>query len=157
MIYIMACNGGLFPRLFSTQSSTDLTIPTTVAGTTTVLTLGPIATLSGDEVKLDSMVELQFTTPVATGLTNVTGVSYVLQRSTNGGAFTTLAQLDLDAPLTIGATTTLYPNLTWVDTPGVGTQTYRIVIVIATAIPLVGLTSLTAETRALNALVVREA
>lgn len=148
------CNGGLFPRLFSTQFTAvanNVTIPTT-AGTTTVLTLPPIATLSSDKVKLDSMVELAIVSLTAL---NITNASYVLQRSTNGGAFVDLAQLDIDSPLTAAATTTLYPNLTWVDIPGVGTQIYRIVIVIGT-LPL-GITSITAETRSLNALVVREA
>ncbi|MBB3868942.1 hypothetical protein HNR78_001831 [Parageobacillus toebii NBRC 107807] len=64
-----------------------------------------------------------------------------------------LAQLDIDTQITGVATVTLYPNLTWVDVPGVGTHTYRVVINVAT---ITGVTY-TAETRALNALVVREA
>jgi hypothetical protein len=147
------CNGGLFPQLFFTQSATPQTL-TTATNPNVVLTLEPIATLSGDEVKLDSIVELAITSANAAGVvTNVTGVTYVLQRSTNGGAFVDLAQLDVDTQITGTATVTEYPNLTWVDVPGVGTHIYRVVINVAT---IAGITY-TAETRALNALVVREA
>jgi hypothetical protein len=146
------CNGGLFPQLFFTQSLTPQAL-TAATNPNVVLTLGPIVTLSGDEVKLDSIVELAITSANAGVTTNVTGVTYVLQRSTNGGAFVDLAQLDVDTQITGAATVTLYPNLTWVDVPSVGTHIYRVVINVAT---ITGVTY-TAETRALNALVVREA
>jgi predicted RecA/RadA family phage recombinase len=146
------CNGGLFPRLFFTQSATPQTL-TAATNPNVVLTLEPIATLSGDEVKLDSMVELAITSANAGVTTNVSGGSYVLQRSTNGGAFVDLAQLDIDTQITGADTVTLYPNLTWVDVPGVGTHVYRVVINVAA---IAGITY-SAETRALNALVVREA
>ncbi|GLH62909.1 hypothetical protein [Parageobacillus sp. G301] len=145
------CNGGLFPQLFFTQSLTPQAL-TAATNPNVVLTLGPIVTLSGDEVKLDSIVELAITSANAE-TTNVTGATYILQRSTNGGAFVDLAQLDIDTQITGVATVTLYPNLTWVDVPGVGTHTYRVVINVPT---IAGIT-FSAETRALNALVVREA
>ncbi|GAJ41708.1 hypothetical protein [Saccharococcus caldoxylosilyticus] len=146
------CNGGLFPQLFFTQTATPQTL-TAATNPNVVLTLEPIATLSGDEVKLDSMVELAITSANAGVTTNVTGATYILQRSTNGGVFVDLAQLDIDTQITDAATVTLYPNLTWVDVPGVGTHVYRVVINVAA---IAGITY-SAETRALNALVVREA
>ncbi|WP_457786405.1 hypothetical protein [Geobacillus sp. Geo 8.1] len=159
---VCVCNGGLFPQLFFTQSTTDLAVPIVAATVTAtpVLTLQPIATLSNDRVKLDSMVELELTLAVSAASTGLTGITYRLERSTNGGAFVTLADLDVELlvpALSAPTTTTLFPNLTWVDVPGVGTHVYRIVIetdgtAIGTAI-----TALTAETRALNALVVRDA
>jgi hypothetical protein len=159
MIYIMAClcNGGLFPQLFFTQSATPQTL-TAATNPNVVLTLGPIVTLSGDEVKLDSMVELAISSVnEPPTITNVRGTTYVLQRSSNGGPFVDLAQLDVDTQITNTATVadviTLYPNLTWVDVPGVGTHVYRVVINVAA---IAGVTY-SAETRALNALVVREA
>ncbi|MCL6587425.1 MAG: hypothetical protein K6T72_13110 [Anoxybacillus sp.] len=155
------CDGGLFPRLFFTQSATDLPITIPLVGTavTEVLRLQPIVTLSNDRVKLDSMVELQLRVLVLTGLA-LTGITYRLERSSNGGAFTTVAQLDVESLipiLTVAANTTLFPNLTWVDTPGVGTHVYRVVIETNGGILSGLLSSITAETRALNALVVREA
>jgi hypothetical protein len=146
------CNGGLFPQLFFTQSLTPQAL-TAATNPNVVLTLGPIVTLSGDEVKLDSIVELAITSANAGVTTDVTGVTYVLQRSTNGGAFVDLAQLDVDTQITGAATVTEFPNLTWVDVPGVGTHVYRVVINVPT---IAGIT-FSAETRALNALVVREA
>jgi hypothetical protein len=156
------CNGGLFPRLFFTQSAVALPVPIVAAAVTStpVLTLEPIATLSGDEVKLDSTVELQFALPNSTIASTVTGVTYRLERSTNGGAFTPIATLDLDLYLSsdnVSTTPTLIPNLTWVDVPGVGTQIYRVVIETNGPVIAGRITSITAETRALNALVVREA
>ncbi|OOE04685.1 hypothetical protein BO219_04635 [Anoxybacillus kestanbolensis] len=155
------CNGGLFPRLFWTQSTTDLDVPIVATITPTeVLRLEPITTLSGDEVKLDSMVELDITIAIAAAATTLTGITYRLERSTNGGAFTTLASLDIELAIPIidvATSETVYPNLTWVDVPGVGTHIYRIVIETdGTAIAGVA-TAIAAETRALNALVVREA
>jgi hypothetical protein len=154
MVYIMAClcNGGLFPQLFFTQSATPQAL-TAATNPNVVLTLEPIVTLSEDEVKLDSMVELAITSANAGVTTNVTGVTYVLQRSSNGGAFIDLAQLDIDTQITGAATVTEFPNLTWVDVPGVGTHVYRVVINVPT---IAGIT-FSAETRALNALVIREA
>jgi hypothetical protein len=149
------CNGGLFPQLFFTQSATPQAL-TAATNPNVVLTLEPIATLSGDEVKLDSMVELELLSAAGTmGTINISGIEYVLQRSTNGGGFIDLAQLDINTQITGAATVTLYPNLTWVDVPGVGTHIYRVVIRINAALPI-GLV-INAETRALNALVVREA
>ncbi|WP_044748091.1 hypothetical protein [Bacillus alveayuensis] len=155
------CNGGLFPRLFWTQSTTDLDVPIVAATITPteVLRLEPITTLSGDEVKLDSMVELSLAVAVLGIGAGVTGITYRLERSTNGGAFTPLASLDIEPLIPIlGAvsTTSLFPNLTWVDVPGVGTHIYRIVIETDGGL-IAGVTTITAETRALNALVVREA
>lgn len=149
----MACvsNDDLFPRLFWVQSAVDLPITLSAAGTE-VLRLGAFITLSNDEVKLDSIVELSIVSAIPAVTTNITGVTYVLQRSTNGGAFVNVAQLDIETQITDAATVSLYPNLTWVDTPGVGTQIYRIIIA---GTPITGVT-FTAETRALNALVVRE-
>ncbi|ANB60333.1 hypothetical protein [Anoxybacteroides amylolyticum] len=149
----MSCvsNDDLFPRLFFAQSAVDLPITLSAAGTE-VLRLDAFVTLSNDKVKLDSMVELSIASTNMTD-TNITGVAYVLQRSTNGGAFVNIAQLDVETQITGAATVTVYPNLTWVDTPGVGTQIYRIII---TGTPIAGVT-FTAETRALNALVVPEA
>ncbi|RAK22122.1 hypothetical protein B0I26_102110 [Anoxybacillus vitaminiphilus] len=155
------CNGGLFPRLFWTQSTTDLDVPI-VAETITpteVLRLEPITTLSGDEVKLDSMVELSLAVAVLGIGAGVTGITYRLERSTNGGAFTPLASLDIEPLIPIlgvTSTTSLFPNLTWVDVPGVGTHIYRIVIETDGGL-IAFVTTITAETRALNALVVREA
>lgn len=155
------CNGGLFPRLFWTQSTTNLAVPVVAATITAtpVLTLEPIATLSGDEVKLDSMVELSITTTAIVSVLTLTGITYRLERSTNGGAFTTLATLDIEPifPVSTSATTTLFPNLTWVDRPGVGTHVYRIVIETNGTTLSTFISAITAETRALNALVVREA
>ncbi|ADI26811.1 hypothetical protein [Geobacillus sp. C56-T3] len=157
---VCVCNGGLFPQLFFTQSSTDLpiTIPLTGTAVTEVLRLQPITTLSGDRVKLDSMVELELAVlALLTGVT-LTGITYRLERSTNGGVFTPIASLDVESLLPglgIAANTTLFPNLTWVDTPGVGTHVYRIVIETNGGILSTLLSSITAETRALNALVVR--
>lgn len=159
----MAClyNGGLFPRLFWTQSTTNLAVPVVAATITAtpVLTLEPIATLSGDEVKLDSMVELSITTVDIAAVLTLTGITYRLERSTNGGAFTTLATLDIEPilPISVSTSTTLFPNLTWVDRPGVGTHVYRIVIETNGTILSTIINAITAETRALNALVVREA
>ncbi|NNU84550.1 hypothetical protein ETC05_12180 [Geobacillus sp. BMUD] len=158
---VCVCNGGLFPQLFFTQSSTDLpiTIPLTGTAVTEVLRLQPITTLNGDLVKLDSMVELELAVLILTGAT-LTGITYRLERSTNGGAFTPIASLDVESLLPVlaaAATTTLFPNLTWVDVPGVGTHVYRIVIETNGAILSTLLSSITAETRALNALVVRNA
>ncbi|MCQ6463459.1 hypothetical protein NPN16_24110, partial [Vibrio parahaemolyticus] len=79
----------------------------------------------------------------------VTGITYRLERSTNGGAFTPLASLDIEPLIPIlgaASTTSLFPNLTWVDTPGVGTHVYRIVIETNGGI-LAGVTTITAETR----------
>lgn len=156
------CNDGLFPRLFFTQSTTDLPVPIVAATVTAtpVLTLEPITTLSGDEVKLDSMVELSLAVAVLGVGTGVTGITYRLERSTNGGAFTPLASLDIEPLIPIlgvASTTSLFPNLTWVDRPGVGTHVYRIVIETNGTILSTIINAITAETRALNALVVREA
>lgn len=155
------CNSGLLPRLYFTQSTTDLpiTIPATGTAVTEVLRLQPITTLSNDRVKLDSMVELELSLLGITTGVSLTGITYRLERSTNGGAFTMVTELDIESLLpilTVAVNTTLIPNLTWVDTPSIGTHIYRIVIEASGSVLNV-LSSITAETRALNALVVREA
>ncbi|ARA96737.1 MULTISPECIES: hypothetical protein [Geobacillus] len=157
---VCVCNGGLFPQLFFTQSSTELPITIPVAGTavTEVLRLEPITTLSNDLVKLDSMVELELSVLALLSGVALTGITYRLERSTNGGAFTPIAELDVESllpVLALAANTTLFPNLTWVDNPGVGTHVYRIVIETDGSILGSLLSDITAETRALNALVVR--
>ncbi|KDE48816.1 hypothetical protein [Geobacillus sp. CAMR5420] len=157
---VCVCNGGLFPQLFFTQSSTDLpiTIPLTGTAVTEVLRLQPITTLSSDRVKLDSMVELELAVLALLSGVTLTGITYRLERSTNGGAFVPIASLDVESllpVLSVAVNTTLFPNLTWVDTPGVGTHVYRIVIETNGSILSTLLSGITAETRALNALVVR--
>jgi len=162
------CNGNAFPELFFVQSETTLALPDDT--TTPILTLEPIVTMSTDEVKLDSMAELNLNFAIDTGLitldtiNTISGITYRLERSTNGGMFMTLAELEINEILTLptlladaDVTQTIFPNLTWVDTPGVGTHIYRIVIENDFVVPTGVTLTATAETRALNALVIKNA
>ncbi|OKO93525.1 hypothetical protein BRO54_1864 [Geobacillus proteiniphilus] len=106
------------------------------------------------------MVELELAVLALLSGVTLTGITYRLERSTNGGAFTPIASLDVESllpVLTAAANTTLFPNLTWVDVPGVGTHIYRVVIETNGGILSTLLSGITAETRALNALVVKNA
>lgn len=160
------CNGNLFPELFFVQTETTLALPDDTV--TPILTLEPIVTLSTDEVKLDSMAQLDLTFDItilaADSINTISGITYRLERSTNGGAFMPLAELDINEILSVPTITvdetetqTIFPNLTWVDIPGVGTHIYRIVIETDFVVPAGVTLTATAETRALNALVVKNA
>ncbi|WP_214484806.1 hypothetical protein [Bacillus sp. SM2101] len=83
-------------------------------------------------------------------------IDYILQRITNNGTPINLATIRLQREFTNEANNlinTITPNLTWVDYPGTGMQTYRIFI--QDAGPCAAVDTIRAQTRALNALVIK--
>ncbi|HYE67733.1 MAG TPA: hypothetical protein VEA58_03925, partial [Anaerovoracaceae bacterium] len=128
-----------------TQTATTLTL-LPLGTPTTVLTL-PVTTTAGQNVKLDSMSEVEITTTAAASY------QYTIIYSLLNGA-TTLATVtvekETDSQAAVAKLFGEIPNLTWVDLPGAGTFTYTISITVTGT----NITAADAITRALNAVLI---
>jgi hypothetical protein len=133
------------PILFFATSLATTTANLIGAGEVTVLTLGVSPSSAGShQVKLDSTVELL----LAAGNNPDYSITYRLRRS---DMVTPLATLQISRRFggNVTATHTEIPNLTWNDNLSTSV-TYTVTIEVVTS---TGLTSVTARTRALNAIV----
>ncbi|SDX26836.1 hypothetical protein SAMN05444487_11320 [Marininema mesophilum] len=134
------------PILFFATSTETATANLIGAGEVTVLTLGVSPASAGTrQVKLDSTVQL-----LATGalLTINYNVSYRLRRSDLVSPLATLT-ISRATTITLASTFTDIPNLTWNDSISTSV-TYTVTIQVNTS---TGLSSVVAQTRALNAIV----
>ncbi|WP_214484766.1 hypothetical protein [Bacillus sp. SM2101] len=120
-----------------------------------VLTLPPILVKKGDIIHLNSVVTLEITTD-GSGLPVNINIDYILQRISNNGTPINLSTIGLQREFSnqdVNLTDTITPNLTWVDYPDTGLHIYRIFI--QDAGPCVDIDTICAQTRALNALVIK--
>ncbi|MGD6816472.1 hypothetical protein [Metabacillus sp. 84] len=137
-------NGNFSPILFFAASA-DSNLP--VAGTAeqTVLTLGVSPPSAGaHQVKLDLSVELL----IAALLNPDYNLIVRLRRNDSASPIASL-QISKRFSLLVSTTDSEIPNLTWNDTIS-SSVTYTITVQVVTS---VGLSSITARTRALNAIV----
>jgi hypothetical protein len=133
------------PILFFATSTEATTVNLIGAGEVPVLTLGVSPPSPGShQVKLDSTVELL----LVAGNNLSYNIIYRLRRSDLVNPLATL-QISRVLSGSTSGTHTEIPNLTWNDTISTSV-TYTVTIQIVTS---TGLTSLTAQTRALNAIV----
>ncbi|MED0946430.1 hypothetical protein [Bacillus mycoides] len=134
------------PILFF-ATSTEAALNIVGAGEVTVLTLGVSSSSPGPhQVKLDSTVELTLTT------NNVTNNYSILYRLKRNDVVAPLAMIQVDRRTNANIAGTIHtqtPNLTWNDTISTSV-TYSITIQVVAS---VGLTTIQAGTRALNAIV----
>ncbi|WP_077299573.1 hypothetical protein [Virgibacillus pantothenticus] len=142
-----ASNGGSFSPIMFFATSTETPTGNLVgAGPVDVLTLGVSPPSPGQhQVKLDSTVELILNKPAGSPLSY--NIEYRLQK-----VDVTIATLTETRSFNAAgaATYTLIPNLTWNDTITVS-ATYTVEIQVITISPAA--TTVTAQTRALNAIV----
>ncbi|NRG44245.1 hypothetical protein HRF87_05640 [Bacillus sp. CRN 9] len=140
-------NGSSSPILFFATSTETPNITLALNVPQDVLILGVSPPSPGPhQVKLDSTVEIVLAKPVGTTLTYI--IQYRLQA--NG---TTIATLQESGSFTVpnaASTYTVIPNLTWNDTIS-SSVTYSVEIEVTTLTPAG--TTVTAQTRALNAIV----
>ncbi|MDX8366802.1 hypothetical protein [Cytobacillus sp. IB215665] len=120
-----------------------------------VLTLPPIFTKKGNNIHLNSIVTLEIAADGSSEPISI-DIDYILQRITNNGIPMNLATIRLQREFTNESNNlinTITPNLTWVDYPDTGIHTYRIFI--QEAGPCANVDTICAQTRALNALVIK--
>ncbi len=141
-------NGGpLSPILFFATSTETPTANLVGAGPVDVLTLGVSPPSPGQhQVKLDSTVELVLAK--LGGATLTYDIQYRLQK--DGANIATLQESGSFTVPNAASTYTVIPNLTWNDTI-TSSATYTVEIQVTTITPAG--TTITAETRALNAIV----
>jgi hypothetical protein len=142
-------NVGLFSPIMFFATSTETSTGNLVgAGPVDVLNLGVSPPSPGQhQVKLDSTVELFLVKPAGGTLTY--NIEYRLQK--DGANIANLSESgNFTVPGAPGAIYTLIPNLTWNDTITTSV-TYTIEIQVITITPAG--TTVTAQTRALNAIV----
>ncbi|MGM7685095.1 hypothetical protein ACSVDA_23600 [Cytobacillus sp. Hm23] len=133
------CKDDKCPELFKVQSNQEIDYEEAI-NPIDLLQLPVLIKSKNTEVKLDSTVEI-FTSLINRDRENIGFASfsyeYILQRSTNGGNFTTLATMTPSQSLNVipasGAGDSTYSgslvtNLTWVDKPEIGCYIYRILI-----------------------------
>ncbi|QWI25681.1 hypothetical protein EXW34_31420 (plasmid) [Bacillus mycoides] len=138
---------GPFSPILFFATSTEVLLNIVGAGEVTVLTLGVSSSSPGSHsVKLDSTVELTLNTN--SSVVNYT-ILYRLRRSDLAAPLATIQVDGRNAASSAGAVLTQTPNLTWNDTIS-NSVTYTITIQIVAS---VGLTTIQAGTRALNAIV----
>lgn len=134
-------------EIFSIQSLTPVSI--LAAGTHTLLTLPVTTTVANQLVKLDSTVNITYTTDSQGTLYTINCVFEFYRNAT------LLATVDFQRtyqkPDLSTETDSIQPNLTWVDIPpGPGVTNYSMVI---RSSGQTNVLSLDAETRAINAIV----
>jgi hypothetical protein len=110
---------------------------------TIVLTL-PVIAATGQDVKIDSMSEVEITTASA-GSYQYTIVYSLLRDATTLATIT--VEKDTDSQTAATRVFGEIPNLTWVDTPGAGLFSYTIVITVTGT----NIAAADALTRAINA------
>jgi hypothetical protein len=146
--YCCPSNGSPFSPILYFATSTETPTGNLVgAGAVDVLTLGVSPPSPGQHhIKLDSTVELFLAKPVGTTLTY--NIEYRLQK--NGVNISVLSESGSLTVPNAASTFTIIPNLTWNDMITTSV-TYTIEIQVIAIAPAG--TSVTAQTRALNAIV----
>ncbi|MCY9150129.1 hypothetical protein MOF49_21835, partial [Bacillus haynesii] len=131
--------------LLGTPAQSTDTVSLTVGTETPILTT-TVTSSAGQNIKLDSMAEVDIIIGPAT--TFEYSIIFTLYR--NNGA---IAQVSVDSQDEKSAgSVRVYgdvPNLTWIDTPGAGTQTYEVRINVTGT----NLLAANVNTRALNAVI----